>query len=233
MRGNKILVVDDDPVITKLLVTTLTKAGAEVHTAAGGQVGLQQFYTSRPDLVILDVMMPDMDGWETCRIIRQLSDVPIIMLTIQADDDEIVRGLENGADDYITKPFNAKVVLARVKAALRRPSHSHLPRKTTTYSDGYLTIDLEKNLVLVKGEPVKLTGLEYRLLTYLLQNANRTLTTQQILGSVWGWEYQDEPGHVRIYAWHLRQKLEADPKQPQYLLTDYGIGYRFKTQESG
>ena len=230
MDTPKILVVDDDPVIIQLLTSTLAKSGAAVITAANGQEGLQQFYTHRPDLVILDVKMPDMDGWETCRIIRKLSDVPIIMLTARAADDEIIRGLDSGADDYITKPFNAQVVLARVRAALRRPAQTALTKRSAHYSDGYLTIDLEKNLVLTKGEPIKLTAQEYKLLAYLLQNPNRMLTTQQILENVWGWEYQDEPGHVRIYVWHLRRKLEEDPKEPKYLLTEYGLGYRFQTQ---
>jgi len=230
MDTPKILVVDDDPVIIQLLTSTFAKIAATVITATNGQEGLQQFYTHRPDLVILDVKMPDMDGWETCRIIRKLSDVPIIMLTARAADDEIIRGLDSGADDYITKPFNAQVVLARVRAALRRPAQTALTKRSVHYSDGYLTIDLEKNLVLTKGEPIKLTAQEYKLLAYLLQNPNRMLTTQQILENVWGWEYQDEPGHVRIYVWHLRRKLEEDPKEPKYLLTEYGLGYRFQTQ---
>jgi two-component system, OmpR family, KDP operon response regulator KdpE len=230
MEKKRILVVDDDPIIIELLVAALAEAGVEIYTATSGREGLQQFYAQRPDLVILDVMMPDMDGWEICRIIRQLSDVPIIMLTIQSDDKQIIRGLDSGADDYITKPFNAKVVLARVRAALRRTYQAPLtPNKAATYSDSYLTIDLEKNLITVRGEPVKLTSLEYRLLAYFLQNPNRVLTTQQILENVWGWEYQDEASHVRIYMWHLRQKLEKNPKEPKYLLTEYGLGYRFKT----
>ena len=233
MDTPKILVVDDDPVIIQLLTSTFAKIAATVIMATNGQEGLQQFYTHRPDLVILDVKMPDMDGWETCRIIRKLSDVPIIMLTARAADDEIIRGLDSGADDYITKPFNAQVVLARVRAALRRPAQAALTKKSSYYSDGYLTIDLEKNLVLTRGEPVKLTAQEYKLLAYLLQNPNRMLTTQQILENVWGWEYQDEPGHVRIYIWHLRRKLEDDPKEPKYLLTEYGLGYRFQTQSEG
>jgi two-component system KDP operon response regulator KdpE len=234
MEKKKILVVDDDPVIIELLVSALTETGVEVVTAAGGSAALQQFYAQRPDLVILDVMMPDPDGWETCRIIRQLSDVPIIMLTINADDQEIIRGLDSGADDYITKPFNAHVVLARVRAALRRTNPAApAPHKSVTYSDNYLTIDLEKNLVTVRGEPVKLTNLEYRMLAYLLQNPNHLLTTQQILENVWGWEYQDEASHVRIYMWHLRQKLEENPREPKYLLTEYGLGYRFVTAGSG
>ncbi|MBE7468091.1 MAG: DNA-binding response regulator [Anaerolineae bacterium] len=230
MEKKRILVVDDDPVIIELLVSALAEAGVEIYTANNGREGLQKFYAQRPDLVISDVMMPDMEGWEICRIIRQLSDVPIIMLTIQADDTQIIRGLDSGADDYITKPFNAKVVLARVRAALRRAYQSTpVNNKSATYSDSYLTIDIEHNLVTVCGEPIKLTSLEYRLLAYLLQHPNRVLTTQQILENVWGWEYQDEASHVRIYMWHLRQKLEADPKKPKYLLTEYGLGYRFNT----
>ena len=230
MEGKKILVVDDDPATIQLLTSTFVKTKATVLTATNGQEGLQQFYTHRPDLIILDIKMPDMDGWETCRIIRKLSDVPIIMLTVRSADEEIIRGLDSGADDYITKPFNAQVVLARVRAALRRPAQNKLLQASTRYNDDYLTIDLEKPLVLVKGEPIKLTAQEYRLLAYLLQNPNRMLTTQQILKNAWGWEYEDQPGHVRIYIWHLRRKLEEDPKEPKYLLTEYGLGYRFQTR---
>jgi len=148
MEKKRVLVVDDDPVIIELLVSALAEAGVEIYTANNGREGLQQFYAQRPDLVISDVMMPDMDGWEICRIIRQLSDVPIIILTIQADDTQIIRGLDSGADDYITKPFNAKVVLARVRAALRRAYHSApINNKPAAYSDSYLTIDIEHNLV--------------------------------------------------------------------------------------
>ena len=230
MDTPKILVVDDDPVIIQLLTSTFAKIAATVITATNGQEGLQQFYTHRPDLIILDIKMPDMDGWETCRIIRKLSDVPIIMLTVRSADEEIIRGLDSGADDYITKPFNAQVVLARVRAALRRPAQNKATAGSPRYNDDHLTIDLEKPLVLVKGEPVKLTAQEYKLLAYLLQNPNRMLTTQQILKNAWGWEYEDQPGHVRIYIWHLRRKLEDDPKEPKYLLTEYGLGYRFQTR---
>ena len=230
MDGKKILVVDDDPATIQLLTSVLVKSKANVVTATNGQEGLQQFYTHRPDLIILDIKMPDMDGWETCRIIRKLSDVPIIMLTVRSADEEIIRGLDSGADDYITKPFNAQVVLARVRAALRRPAQNKETAGSTRYNDDHLTIDLEKPLVLVKGEPIKLTAQEYKLLAYLLQNPNRMLTTQQILKNAWGWEYEDQPGHVRIYIWHLRRKLEEDPKEPKYLLTEYGLGYRFQTR---
>ncbi|MCB0212854.1 MAG: response regulator transcription factor [Anaerolineae bacterium] len=233
MQGRKILVIDDDPSTTQLLKSAFAKAGGAVITANNGQEGLQQFYTHRPDLIILDVKMPDMDGWETCRIIRKLSNVPIIMLTIRDNDEEIIRGLDSGADDYITKPFNAKVVLARARAVLRRPGQNNLDQTGTRYSDGYLMIDLEKTLVLVKGEPVKLTAQEYKLLAYFLQNPNKMLTTQQILKNAWGWEYEDQPGHVRIYVWHLRRKLEEDPRKPKYFLTEYGLGYRFQTQSEG
>jgi two-component system KDP operon response regulator KdpE len=230
MGKTRVLVIDDDPVIIELMVAALVELKVDVYTAGNGREALQQFYAQRPDLVILDVMMPDMDGWEICRIMRQLADVPIIMLTSQANDEQVIRGLDSGADDYITKPFNAKVVLARVRAALRRSSQvAPASPKAATYSDGYIMIDIEHNLITVRGEPVKLTSLEYRLLAYLLQHPNRVLTTQQILENVWGWEYQDEASHVRIYMWHLRQKLEADPKKPKYLLTEYGLGYRFNT----
>jgi len=228
----KILIVDDDPGMLALVKRILTAEGAEVYTALDGREGLGQFGACRPDLVLLDIAMPVLDGWETCRLMRRLSDVPIIFVTAAAQEDDIVRGLDCGAVDYVTKPFSAKVLLARVRAALRTAEAGTSKRRVARYNDGYLDVDLEAHRVRVGGEPVQLTATEFRLLAYLLENAGRVLTYEQILEQVWGWECQDSVGYVHVYIWHLRQKLEQDPRNPSYLLTERGVGYRFEMRES-
>jgi DNA-binding response OmpR family regulator len=229
MEKNKVLVVDDDPALLPLIEHTFAREGYQVHTASDGKEALRVFFAHRPDLVVLDIMMPRMDGWETCRRIREVSDAPIIMLTARGQDEDIVRGLEYGADDYLTKPFSIKVLLAHARAVLRRaalpPTDAEGP---TTYADDYLTVDLKERRVSVQGEVVKLTPTEYSLLAYLVQNAGHVLTFSQLLETVWGWEYQDDVHYVRVYVWHLRQKLEKDPKNPQYIQTELGVGYRFE-----
>ncbi|UCC62800.1 MAG: response regulator transcription factor [Anaerolineae bacterium] len=230
LRGKRILIVDDDPELLWIVGLAFSQAGAQVFTAADGQEGLRQFYAHQPHLVILDIMMPLLDGWQVCRRIRDVSDVPIIMLTIRAEDSSIIRGLDYGADDYVPKPFSVKVLLARARAVLRRAAPSSDRVRPTVYDNGYLAVDLDKRQVLVRGRPVELSAIEYRLLACLVQNAGRTLTFSQILEHVWGWEYRNHLEYVHVYIWHLRQKLERDPKQPEYLLNDRGVGYQFKTQ---
>jgi DNA-binding response OmpR family regulator len=229
MQNEKVLVVDDDPALLDLIGYAFAREGYQVSTACDGKEALRRFFADRPHLVILDIMMPRMDGWETCRRIREVSEVPIVMLTAKGQDEDIVRGLEYGADDYLTKPFSVKVLLARARAALRRAA---LPppkqEKPIVYVDDYLAVDLGQRRVTVGGEAVKLTPTEYRLLAYLVENAGQVLTSQQILQAVWGWEYQDELDYVRVYIWHLRQKLESEPKSPRYIQTEMGVGYRFE-----
>ncbi|NPV08431.1 MAG: response regulator transcription factor [Anaerolineae bacterium] len=230
MQSKKVLVVDDDPKMHRLLEYALTQAGAEVFIATDGEEGLRSFYARRPDLVILDLMMPNMDGWQTCRRIRELSEVPILILTARGREEDVLRGFEYGADDYVTKPFSLRVLVARVQALLHRASLPPISEKPVTYKDDYLTIDLGDNRVLVNGEPARLTATEYRLLAYLVENAGRVLSSRQILEKVWGWEYTDDVDYVRVYIWHLRQKLEPDAKNPRYLVTEHGLGYRFEKQ---
>lgn len=227
MQGKKILVIDDDYHINQLVKATFAEQGAEVVTAVDGQEGLRQFYTHKPDLVIIDLMMPEMDGWETTERILELADVPIIILTSLRDDADVIRGLDRGAIDYVTKPFSPKVLAARARAALRHAAASH-PVVQYNFQDERLLVDLDHKRILVDGEPVKLTKTEFKVLTYLVQNAGRILTFQQILEHVWGWEYQDSIEYVHVYVSRLRQKLEKDPKEPRYLITEYGIGYRFE-----
>lgn len=229
IRGKKILVIDDDIFVREIVTETMSLEGAQVFTAENGQEGLRQFYASQPDLVLLDVMMPHMTGWEVGRQIRQLSDVPIIMLTSLGKEEDIVRGLDYGAVDYVTKPFSTKILAARIRAALRQTNNEPTApkEKGIVFSDGRLAIDLVKHLVTLHDAPLKLTKTEYRLLAYLVENAGRVLTFQQILENVWGWDYQDSIQYVHVYVSRLRQKIEPDPQTPQYLLTEYGTGYRF------
>ncbi len=229
--GKKILVVDDEPAFVRLVSKTLTHKGYEVLTAGDGQEALRLMFTHRPDLVLLDVVMPKMDGWQTCSRIREIADVPILMLTgQQKSEDDIVRGLDYGADDYLIKPIGSKELVARVRAILRRaelPPSSDTKRKGISYSDTFLTMDVAERKVLVNGERVRLTPTEFRLFALLLENAGRVLTHKQVLEKVWGWEYIDDIDHVRIYIWHLRQKIEPDPAQPRYIVTEPGVGYYF------
>ncbi|MCA9950365.1 MAG: response regulator transcription factor [Anaerolineales bacterium] len=228
MQGKKILIIDDDYHICHIIETSVVKEGAQVTIAQDGHEGLSRFYEVQPDLVILDIMMPEMDGWAVCRLIRQSSDIPIIMLTALHSEDDIVRGLDYGAIDYVTKPFSVKVLLARVRAAMRQSNTNIVEAAPpSTFSDGNLTIDLEKRRVMLKDKPIKLSITEYRLLTYLFKNEGKILTFQEILETVWGQKHRENPDYVRVYVWHLRKKLESEPKEPDYILTEYGIGYRF------
>jgi two-component system KDP operon response regulator KdpE len=223
----KILVVDDDPVLSELVAYILQAEGYEVVIANDGEAGLRRFLAEEPGLVMLDVTMPELDGFEVCRRIRALSSVPIIMLTAQGSEDAIVRGLDLGADDYVTKPFQLKPLMARVRANLRRANAPQPQFGKVTYQDEYLTIDLEMHKVLIKGEPVKLTPTEYKLLAVLVKNRGRILEFRQLLEQVWGFEYIDDIDYLRVYIWHLRRKIEPDPKNPRYLHNELSIGYRF------
>ena len=230
MQGKRILIVDDDVYLLNLMTHIFGHRQAQVYTAADGAEGLRQFHAHRPDLVLLDLMMPDVDGWQVCRQIRQRSDVPVIMLSALDGNEHVVRGLDCGADDYITKPFSQEVLLARTRAALRRSALPKPAEGSDRYSDGYLTVDLERRRVLVNGEPVRLSPTEYGLLAYLVAHADRALTYRQILEAVWGSAYHDCVNHVYVYVSRLRQKLEPDPANPRYLLTEHGVGYRFQKQ---
>ncbi len=229
--GKKVLVIDDDAAFLRLVEQVLTQKGDEVLKAGNGQEGLRLLFAHKPDIVLLDMVMPRMDGWQTCNRIRDISDIPIIMLTgKQRAEDDIVRGLDYGADDYLLKPVGNRELVARVRAALRRaelPSSANAKREIT-YSDGFLTVDVAERKVIVNGERVKLTPREFRLFALLVENAGRILTHKQILEKVWGWEYIDDLDHVRIYIWHLRQKIEPDPTQPRYIMTEPGVGYYFQ-----
>ena len=228
LQNAKILVIDDDPEMLELLELFLCRAGAQTFSARNAQDGLREFYECRPNLVILDLMMPGIDGWECCERLRQLSDVPIMMLTALSKSQDIVRGLDCGADDYVAKPFDKQVLLARVRALLRRAGRPTSEAPPGVYDNGHLTIDLEGWRVSVRRQPVRLTPTEFKVLRYLTENASRVLTYEQILKRVWGPECQDSAQYVHVYIHRLRQKLEENPAEPRYLITEPGVGYRFE-----
>lgn len=229
----KILVVDDDSAMVRLISRVLSKKGFEVLESNNGQDALRLLYSNKPDLVLLDVVMPKMDGWQTCNRIRDISAIiPIIMLTgSRKTENDVARGLDYGADDYLIKPVGNKELVARVQAMLRRselPSSVEDNHKSLTFNDGYLTIDIVQRKVAVDGQRVKLTPIEFRLLALLLQNTGRIMTHGQMLEKVWGWEYVDDLDYVRIYISHLRRKIEPDPALPKYIITEPGVGYYFQ-----
>lgn len=223
----KLLVVEDDANLAEALVLYLKTAGYEVVSAADGRDGLQKVYAERPDLVVLDIMMPKLDGWEVCSRIREVSDVPIVMLTARGQEAEKVRGLQLGADDYISKPFSLRELEARIESVLRRVRANLLNQDRVLYADEDLVIDSERWEVNLRGEPVELTATERRLLFLLAENKGRVLPTARILERVWGHEYVNEVDYVKLYIWRLRQKIEPDQSQPRYIHTERGIGYRF------
>lgn len=229
----KILVVDDDSSMVRLISQVLSSKGYEVLESNNGQDALRLLYSQKPDLVLLDVVMPVMDGWQTCSRIRDISAaIPIIMLTGQRKTEEdVAQGLDYGADDYLIKPVGNKELAARVQAMLRRaelPSSVEDQGKHAAFSDGYLTVDIAQRRVIVDGNQVKLTPIEFRLLALLLQNTGRILMHQQLLEKVWGWEYVDDLDYVRIYISHLRKKIEPNPALPKYIITEPGVGYYFQ-----
>jgi len=223
----KLLIIDDDDKLVEAIELYLKRAGYDIITAADGLQGMQQMYGQRPDLIVLDVMLPKMDGWEACQRIREISNVPIIMLTARGQETDKVMGLKLGADDYVAKPFSLKELEARVEAVLRRTRLPPPAKGRILYADDELVIDSERLEVSRRGERVQLTATEQRLLFYLVENASQVLTNEQILETVWGSEYVNEVDYVKLYIWRLRQKIEEDPRQSKYILTERGIGYRF------
>ncbi|MDF1520254.1 MAG: response regulator transcription factor [Brevefilum sp.] len=226
-RKYRILVVDDERRMVGFIRLNLEQDGFEVIEAYNGTQALDRLRDSLPDLILLDVMMPDIDGFEVLRMIREISQVPVIMLTAKGEEDDKVKGLELGADDYVTKPFSPRELVSRVKAVLRRGSTFEEEDEGVIEVDDRLKIDFGKREVWVDDELVKLRPTEYRLLYHLVQNAGWVLTHDQILTKVWGYEYRDEPHYVRLYINYLRKKIEEDPSDPKYILTERGVGYRF------
>jgi two-component system KDP operon response regulator KdpE len=224
--NKRILVVDDEERIVRFIHLNLEEDGFQVVEAFSGKQAMDKLRQSLPDLVLLDVMLPDLDGFEVLRLIRENNDVPVIMLTAKSEEDDRVRGLELGADDYVTKPFSPRELSSRVRAVLRR-TEARRGNEGVIQVDDRLKIDFDRREVWVDGKLVKLRPTEYRLLYHLVQNAGWVVTHDQILAKVWGYEYRDEPHYVRLYVNYLREKLEEDPTHPKYILTERGVGYRF------
>jgi len=227
-QDKTILVVDDEPRIVEAVGMNLELEGYQVSSASNGYEALQKLTKDLPDLVILDVMMPEVDGFETLREIREVSTVPVIMLTVRGEEIDKVRGLDLGADDYITKPFNPKELVLRIRAVLRRVEMPSPVPKAEIRVDDNLSIDFSRCKVIIKGKEVHLRPTEYRLLYHLVSNAGQVLTHETLLRRVWGYEYREEDHYLWLYITYLRRKIEEDPKHPKYILSERGIGYRFK-----
>ena len=227
MAGMHILVVDDETRMIDFIRMNLELEGAKILSARNGLEALDQVRRHNPDLILLDIMMPQLDGYETLRMLREFSSIPVVMLTAKGEEEDIVKGLELGADDYITKPFGVRELVSRVKAVLRRVQSTTEHGQAILRIDDRLSIDFNNHEVIVEGKPVKLRPTEYRLLYHLIENVGWTVPHEQLLAKVWGYEYRDETHYVRLYINYLREKIEKDPANPKYILTERGIGYRF------
>lgn len=230
-RDMTLLIVDDEPRIRDLVRMNLELEQYRVEEAINGLEALAKLRDTLPDLIILDVSMPEMDGFEALRHIREVSTVPVIMLTVRQSEADKIHGLDLGADDYLAKPFSPPELLSRIRALLRRSLMAPPTRKTRIVVDPDLTIDFSRREFMVRGKKVALRPTEYRLLYHLVSNAGRLLTHETLLSKVWGHEYRDESHYLRLYITYLRQKLEQDPAHPHYILTERGLGYRFKALE--
>lgn len=227
MKKTRILVVDDEPRLVRFVVANLQSVGYASITSERGRTAIDLTESHEPDLIILDIMLPDIDGFEVCRRIREFSLVPIIMLTAKAGETDKVKGLDLGADDYLTKPFGAQELLARVRALLRRSELSGGIESKPVLAFDDIEVDVVRHRVTVQGQQVRLTPTEYRLLYQLALNAGRVMFHEDLLRRVWGPEYENEIGYLRVYISRLRRKLEKNPDQPQYIRSEPGFGYVF------
>jgi two-component system KDP operon response regulator KdpE len=226
-RKISVLAIDDDPQLLRLVRANLESVGYRVTTATNANSGLEYLEMEKYDLVLLDIMLPGMNGYELCRNIREFSSVPIIMLTAKVEDADKVHGLKLGADDYLTKPFNVQELLARIEAVLRRARSPEETKAPPSFVCGDVSVDFVRRRVTVREREVSLTLTEYKLLSQLVNNAGRVMLHRELLTRVWGPEYQDEVDYLRAYIRHLRGKLEDTPHQPRYILAKPGIGYMF------
>jgi two-component system, OmpR family, KDP operon response regulator KdpE len=230
MSGARVLVVDDEPQVLRLLRTALTARGYDVATAASGEDALIELERRSTDVILLDLVLPGMTGLEVCRRVREDSAVPVIVLSAHGDERDKVLALDLGADDYLTKPFGMEELLARVRVALRHSAGSGA-RAQPVFESAGLRIDFESRRVWRDGSEVRLTPTEYDLLKFLVQHADKALTHSMLLRAVWGPEYAAESQYLRVYIPQLRRKVEADPTRPRFIVTEPGVGYRFRTQE--
>jgi two-component system, OmpR family, KDP operon response regulator KdpE len=221
----RILLVDDEPQLTRVLLRTLTSKGYDVRVASDGEIALRTFNEWPATLVITDLAMPNMGGVELCRRLREISDVPIVVLSVRGEERTKVEALDAGADDYITKPFSTEELLARIRAALRRQPTTDVP--TRILQAGKFRIDLDAHVVTRAGDELHLTPKEFDLLTHLVRNAGKVLTHRALLGAVWGGDSTEQHEYLRVFIGQLRKKIETDPSKPRYILTEPWIGYRF------
>lgn len=232
MMNQKVLVIDDDLALVSLLRIGLEREGFTVVTADGGQEGLRRAYETHPDLIVLDIMMPDIDGWTTCERLRTMCNTPIIMLTAKDSQRDILRGLSLGADDYLTKPYSFEELKARIFSLLRRSNSQIMDNWRVVYDDGNLYINVLDGTVMRQGEPVALTPKESKILMYLVGHKGRVVPYAELLGAVWGQEYAKEVGYLNVYIRYLRLKLEDDPSNPHYICTRWGLGYYFAEEKA-
>ncbi len=223
----RVLLTDDDASFARMLSVALESEGYQVRIAGNGQEGLRQLFQWRPDLVILDAVMPRMDGWETCQRMREVSDVPILMLTAKSGEADELKGFHAGADQYITKPFSFPVLLASVRAILKRAKPSTRATERKVITAGAFQVDLARHEIFRDGEKLDLTRTEFRLLATLASRAGEVVSHRELLAQVWGPEYVDQDSYLKIYIRYLRQKVEEDPAEPRYILTKRGVGYYF------
>ncbi|MEI2609598.1 MAG: response regulator transcription factor [Candidatus Promineifilaceae bacterium] len=226
----KLLLIDDDLSLTELLADYLTGQGHEVHVSHDGDEGLRHFYTVQPELVVLDVTMPERDGWQTLARIREMATTPVIILTARNEEANVLQGFNLGADDYVTKPFSFAELAARVGSVLSRvhgPVAHDAAAAKSVLRQGDLVVDMVAKRVWRDGELIPLTPTEFKLLTTLMQHAGEVLLPQELVREVWGEQYLSDVGYVRRYIWHLRKKIERDPSQPCYIHNEHGYGYRF------
>ncbi len=228
--AEKILVIDDDGLLLKLIRQSLQPEGFSIFTATNGEEGLTLFHQIAPDLVILDVMMPGMNGWEVCQHLRQASSVPIIFLTALDSVENVVHGLVGGADDYLAKPFKIAELVARVTALLRRARMPYEQPDILRFGGGDLIINRHEQTVFARGQEVSLSPIEYNLLLFMAERAGRILPVPLLFDAIWGSMAETGPQSVKWYVWRLRQKIEADPRNPRFILTERGKGYRFSPQ---
>ncbi len=231
MKRKRILIVDDEPKLVRLVKVNLLASGYEVNMASDGKTTIELLESSNYDLLILDIMLPgSFNGFEVCKRIREFSDIPIIMLTGRAREQDRIQGFDAGADDYLTKPFSVEELLRRVKAVLRRTCQPEELPKSTSYTFGDLVVNFAQRRVFLRGEEVKLTATEYQVLYYLAYHAGKVITHENLLTWVWGAEYRNEHHYLRNYIRNIRKKIEDDPANPRYILGKHGIGYQLSIE---
>jgi two-component system response regulator RegX3 len=226
-QEKKFIVVEDEFAQRKLLDLLLSRAGANVKTAADYEEGMSLLENHEPDLMLIDIMLPEVDGLTMCKRIREISSVPIIIVTARDRPDDVVAGLQAGADDYVVKPYESKVLVERIKAVLRRGTSDSQSKREGIFRDDYLCISLPDQVVIIEGKSIILNNHEYDLLSYLVRHANQTCTIAELMVHVWGTERSHHPEYIHVYVWRLRQKIEPNPRYPSYILADKDNGFRF------